>query len=409
MGRLGSYFARGVYTVSGPFHPFGGAVDIIVVEQPDGSFKSSPWYVRFGKFQGVLKTREKIVSIDVNGVEADFTMVLDHKGEAYFVREIEVEEGECVPDQDVTDQQSVSDISAARSKSCDYVADQIAVTEKKILSRSNSRRERIFGLVFGRRSTNEVVEDGVGMVRLSPLERADYAADLLEVKWSTNLSSSRVACNDVSGDKQVVDNEHSPVELLVRDDEKNSSYNSVLTEEVSMEITSLDTKEVETSSPLDEGVIKERVEMVSEMSRTDDFGLENVDHDVSEENTQPDSVLQCELEASDRKQFGEEVAGNVDATVLSSEVSEESGSSRETSESLVAGLDGLTEQAQMRPNLDNGECEEVHLHLESLHETSELLNEVNILACSEILVVSRFKMNSTFKMCIQICITCVVD
>ncbi|PPR93944.1 hypothetical protein GOBAR_AA26726 [Gossypium barbadense] len=57
VGRLGSYISRGVYTVSGPFHPFGGAVDIIVVEQPDGTFKTSPWYVRFGKFQGVLKTR----------------------------------------------------------------------------------------------------------------------------------------------------------------------------------------------------------------------------------------------------------------------------------------------------------------------------------------------------------------
>ncbi|KAJ1397399.1 hypothetical protein SESBI_31832 [Sesbania bispinosa] len=43
VGRLGSYISQGVYTVSGPFHPFGGAVDIVVVEQEDGSFKSSPW------------------------------------------------------------------------------------------------------------------------------------------------------------------------------------------------------------------------------------------------------------------------------------------------------------------------------------------------------------------------------
>lgn len=84
MGRLGSYISRGVYTVSGPFHPFGGAVDIIVVEQPDGTFKTSPWYVRFGKFQGVLKTREKVVSICVNGIEANFHMFLDHKGKHIF-------------------------------------------------------------------------------------------------------------------------------------------------------------------------------------------------------------------------------------------------------------------------------------------------------------------------------------
>jgi phosphatidate phosphatase PAH1 len=38
-----------------------GAIDVIVVEQEDGTFKSSPFHVRFGKL-GVLKAREKIVS-----------------------------------------------------------------------------------------------------------------------------------------------------------------------------------------------------------------------------------------------------------------------------------------------------------------------------------------------------------
>ncbi|CDP01351.1 unnamed protein product [Coffea canephora] len=89
VGKVGSFLSRSVYTVSGPFHPFGGAVDIIVVEQQDGSFKSSPWYVRFGKFQGVLKAKEKVVGISVNGVEADFHMYLDHKGEAYFLKEVD--------------------------------------------------------------------------------------------------------------------------------------------------------------------------------------------------------------------------------------------------------------------------------------------------------------------------------
>lgn len=35
---------------------------MIVVEQEDGTFKSSPFHVRFGKL-GVLKAREKIVSL----------------------------------------------------------------------------------------------------------------------------------------------------------------------------------------------------------------------------------------------------------------------------------------------------------------------------------------------------------
>lgn len=97
VGKFGSFISRSVYTVSGPFHPFGGAVDVVVVQQQDGGgFKSSPWYVRFGKFQGVLKTREKVVTIAVNGVEAGFHMYLDSNGEAYFLRngEPNLEEGE---------------------------------------------------------------------------------------------------------------------------------------------------------------------------------------------------------------------------------------------------------------------------------------------------------------------------
>ena len=37
-----------------------GAIDVIVVEQEDGTFRSSPFHVRFGKM-GVLKAREKVV------------------------------------------------------------------------------------------------------------------------------------------------------------------------------------------------------------------------------------------------------------------------------------------------------------------------------------------------------------
>ena len=39
-----------------------GAIDVIVVENEDGTLNSSPFHVRFGKM-GVLKAREKIVSI----------------------------------------------------------------------------------------------------------------------------------------------------------------------------------------------------------------------------------------------------------------------------------------------------------------------------------------------------------
>ncbi|TXG59071.1 hypothetical protein EZV62_016900 [Acer yangbiense] len=89
VGRVGSLISQGVYSVATPFHPFGGAVDVIVVQQQDGTFRSTPWYVRFGKFQGVLKGAEKVVRISVNGVEANFHMYLDNSGEAYFVKEVD--------------------------------------------------------------------------------------------------------------------------------------------------------------------------------------------------------------------------------------------------------------------------------------------------------------------------------
>lgn len=38
-----------------------GAIDVVIVDQEDGSFACSPFHVRFGKL-GVLRSREKIVS-----------------------------------------------------------------------------------------------------------------------------------------------------------------------------------------------------------------------------------------------------------------------------------------------------------------------------------------------------------
>ncbi|KAJ0028891.1 hypothetical protein Pint_35510 [Pistacia integerrima] len=89
VGKVGSLISQGVYSVATPFHPFGGAVDVIVVQQQDGTFRSTPWYVRFGKFQGVLKGAEKFVHVSVNGVEANFHMHLDNSGEAYFIKEVD--------------------------------------------------------------------------------------------------------------------------------------------------------------------------------------------------------------------------------------------------------------------------------------------------------------------------------
>ncbi|XP_068641522.1 phosphatidate phosphatase PAH2-like isoform X2 [Aristolochia californica] len=198
--RLSSYISRGVYTVSGPFHPFGGAVDIIVVQQQDGSFKSSPWYVRFGKFQGVLKAKENIVKISVNGTEADFHMYLDHKGEAYFLAEVEGEEGDSVFSSASSGDENDENKKLLKIQSLNIddehasAVSHIDIGTGNVITRTRSKRSRIFGLVFGRNSRKEDGGYRYGesdVERASSLERAEIAADLLEMKWSTNLRTDR--------------------------------------------------------------------------------------------------------------------------------------------------------------------------------------------------------------------------
>uniref|UniRef100_UPI0037E713EC phosphatidate phosphatase LPIN2 isoform X1 n=2 Tax=Semicossyphus pulcher TaxID=241346 RepID=UPI0037E713EC len=70
-----------------------GGIDVIVVRQPDGSFQCSPFHVRFGKL-GVLRSKEKIVDIEINGDCVDLHMKLGDNGEAFFVEENENMESE---------------------------------------------------------------------------------------------------------------------------------------------------------------------------------------------------------------------------------------------------------------------------------------------------------------------------
>ncbi|NXH12799.1 LPIN2 phosphatase, partial [Bucco capensis] len=72
-----------------------GCIDVIVVRQQDGSFQCSPFHVRFGKL-GVLRSKEKVIDIEINGDAVDLHMKLGDNGEAFFVQEAE-EENERVP------------------------------------------------------------------------------------------------------------------------------------------------------------------------------------------------------------------------------------------------------------------------------------------------------------------------
>ncbi|XP_058604321.1 phosphatidate phosphatase LPIN1 isoform X2 [Onychostoma macrolepis] len=72
-----------------------GCIDVIVVRQPDGTLQCSPFHVRFGKM-GVLRSREKVVDIEINGEPVSLHMKLGENGEAFFVKETESGE-EMVP------------------------------------------------------------------------------------------------------------------------------------------------------------------------------------------------------------------------------------------------------------------------------------------------------------------------
>ncbi|XP_012373423.3 phosphatidate phosphatase LPIN2 isoform X2 [Dasypus novemcinctus] len=67
-----------------------GCIDVIVVRQQDGTYQCSPFHVRFGKL-GVLRSKEKVIDIEINGDAVDLHMKLGDNGEAFFVEEAEEE------------------------------------------------------------------------------------------------------------------------------------------------------------------------------------------------------------------------------------------------------------------------------------------------------------------------------
>ncbi|NWS93383.1 LPIN3 phosphatase, partial [Toxostoma redivivum] len=94
VGQLAESFlitVKGLYQDLNPA-TLSGCIDVIVVRQPDNSFKCSPFHVRFGKL-GVLRSKEKVVDIEINGEPVDLHMKLGDNGEAFFVEESEEHEG----------------------------------------------------------------------------------------------------------------------------------------------------------------------------------------------------------------------------------------------------------------------------------------------------------------------------
>ncbi|GMH17707.1 hypothetical protein Nepgr_019548 [Nepenthes gracilis] len=403
VGRLGSYLTRGVYTVSGPFHPFGGAVDIIVVEQHDGSFKSSPWYVRFGKFQGVLKAKEKVVTINVNGADTDLHMYLDHKGQAYFLREAD---GEGVtktyPSSSGDEEDGKSNIMMLK-KPVNYDfdasnADLVSCTEAnngKIVARTSSTRPRGLGLVFGRRlvKKNGLQDDEsiAEMGRASSLERAEIAADLLDVRWSTNLATSRHWKDDASSafDRKSFACETDGIE-----------YKVVGNQAVDWSMEETDGRCPLSTSPmnymetftLEETYLDLEVNLISKGSRCSnnvDNASDHFDNSKDEKSgifsSNSNSSHSMELEPTVGRLSDGELNSNAKFALHDGNISECGGRSdsvqfcvnSEATENSVGGLDASSKKTNDALDFAASSSRELQFHAQNFYELMNQLSEVN--------------------------------
>ncbi|KAF9198630.1 hypothetical protein BGZ49_000478 [Haplosporangium sp. Z 27] len=91
MQSVGSFFSS-VTKFYSELNPatLSGAIDVVVVEQPNGDLACSPFHVRFGKLS-ILRPQDKVVEVTINGRVVDFPMKVGDAGEAFFVFETEQE------------------------------------------------------------------------------------------------------------------------------------------------------------------------------------------------------------------------------------------------------------------------------------------------------------------------------
>ena len=66
-----------------------GAMDILVIKQPNGSFKGTPLRVKFGQWS-ILKPKEKEVILKINDKIVNIPIKLNESGEAYIKRKIKL-------------------------------------------------------------------------------------------------------------------------------------------------------------------------------------------------------------------------------------------------------------------------------------------------------------------------------
>ncbi|CAD1809310.1 LNS2 (Lipin/Ned1/Smp2) family protein [Candida parapsilosis] len=137
VGKVGGY----VYNQWNSLNPatLSGAIDVIVIEHPDGTRYTSPWHVRFGLLQ-IIKPSQKKIDLYVNDVKTNLPMKLGEGGEAHFVFEVNDTDHEL--SNSVLTSPVISPVSSPLSTpaNSDNEPDELDLDEKVKLSDSPSPR-----------------------------------------------------------------------------------------------------------------------------------------------------------------------------------------------------------------------------------------------------------------------------
>ncbi|KAK2856335.1 hypothetical protein Q5P01_005070 [Channa striata] len=156
-----------------------GSIDVIVVRQPDGSLQCSPFHVRFGKM-GVLRSREKVVDMEINGEPVDLHMKLGDNGEAFFVQETE------------NDQEVVPPYLATSP----ILSDAPSLMSSSLMGKSSGPPIQTLG------STGSNGESGSGMMKKRRKRRRKARADSLRREESGDYSENEdMFTIDISSDE----------------------------------------------------------------------------------------------------------------------------------------------------------------------------------------------------------------
>uniref|UniRef100_A0A3B4YXI4 phosphatidate phosphatase n=1 Tax=Seriola lalandi dorsalis TaxID=1841481 RepID=A0A3B4YXI4_SERLL len=182
-----------------------GCIDVIVVRQPDGSLQCSPFHVRFGKM-GVLRSREKVVDMEINGEPVDLHMKLGDNGEAFFVKETE------------NDQEVVPSYLATSP----ILSDGAALMSSCLMGKSSGPPIQTLG------STGSNGETGSGMLKKRRKRRRKARAD----------SVRREESGDYSEDEDMFTIDISSDEGTEMESSNRSSSRDVLREETTVGSTS---------------------------------------------------------------------------------------------------------------------------------------------------------------------------